>query len=236
MSIVCVISAGRPQNVAPMKDKIGYRRIVWFVPPEQEGEYALAGADEIQTAEGLCGARNAALEFCFEQGEACVQTDDDLKVIHALPKTDPKRELSFDDVVLEMEKALDETGLMLAGCSPTNNLFFAKEGTSTHKFIIASLMLARPEPFVRFDPEFRTKEDYDYTLQHWDVYGGAARCDWIAPNYAHYTNAGGAVDIRTDEVEQASIARLLEKWPGLVRLNPKRENEVLLKTLRGSAA
>jgi hypothetical protein len=29
-------------------------------------------------------------------------------------------------------------------------------------------------------------------------------------------------------VEQAAIAHLMRKWPGQVRPNPKRENEVLL--------
>jgi hypothetical protein len=175
----------------------------------------------------LVGARNLALHHAFVHGHDCVQVSDDLKRIRALGHD----ELTLGQAILRMDEALYETGLALAGCSPTDNLYFAKEGVATRKFIVGDLIMVRPTE-LRFDTNLRLKEDYDFTLQHWATYGGAARCDYIAPSFAHYTNAGGAVATRTAEREQECIAYLKAKWPGLIRDNPRRANEILLTTPR----
>ena len=80
-----------------------------------------------------------------------------------------------------------------------------------------------------FDESFKTKEDYDYTLQHIKKFGGVTRCDTILANFDHYSNAGGVVDYRTSEVEQNSINTLKKKWGELISDNPKRPNEILIK-------
>ena len=46
--------------------------------------------------------------------------------------------------------------------------------------------------------------------------------------YQHYTNAGGAVSVRTTEREQYNIGVLHRKWP-CVFVNQKRENEVTMR-------
>jgi predicted dienelactone hydrolase len=79
----------------------------------------------------------------------------------------------------------------------------------------------------RFDTELKLKEDYDYTAQHIALHGVVARCDFIFASFKHRTNAGGAVAYRTPEVEQESIKRLQDKWGDAIRLNPRRENEIL---------
>ena len=47
----------------------------------------------------------------------------------------------------------------------------------------------------------------------------------------HYANAGGAVDNRDQkgEKERKNIATSSRKWPGCLRPNHKRANEVILK-------
>jgi hypothetical protein len=44
----------------------------------------------------------------------------------------------------------------------------------------------------------------------------------------HYTNEGGAVDVRNVETEQFNIGLLRSKWPG-VFLDQKRVNEVIMR-------
>lgn len=229
---VYVISAGRPEAVermAPHLETVD-ADVQWVVPEADEWAYVEAGAADVRMDPGsLVGARNAALDDAFERGRACVQLSDDLKRIKALGVD---YEMTLGQALHEMDAALNDTGLTLAGASPTDNLYFAKEGVSTRKFIVGDLIMVRPTE-LRFDPNLRLKEDYDFTLQHWATYGGAARCDYIAPSFAHYTNAGGAVAARTEELELQTVAYLTAKWPGMVRVNTRRgPTEILLTTPR----
>lgn len=229
--LIWIISAGRPDAVAKLAPHLDGHDHVWIVPHADVHRYLDAGAEEVVPDPGsLVGARNAALDATFANGEerACVQLSDDLKRIKALGID---YEMPLAEALFHMDRALDDTGLSLCGCSPTDNLYFAKPGVSTRKFVVGDLIMVRPTE-LRFDPNLRLKEDYDFTLQHWMTYGGAARCDYIAPSFAHYTNAGGAVAARTTELEQATIAYLKDKWPGLIRDNPRRPNEILLTTPR----
>lgn len=228
---IYVISAGRPEAVGRLAPHVADfdGPVFWVVPLADRGDYTEAGAPDLLFDPGsLVGARNVALNHAEAQGYACVQLSDDLKRIRALPHD----EAPLSWAITQMGKALDETGLHLAGCSPTDNLYFAKEGIATSKFIVGDLIMVR-ETDLRFDPELRLKEDYDYTLQHWATYGGAARCDYIAPSFAHYTNAGGAVAARTEALELETVAYLMAKWPGLIRVNTRRgPTEILLTTPR----
>jgi hypothetical protein len=236
--LIWIISAGRPDAVAKLAPHLDGLDHTWLVPHADVHRYLDAGAEVVVPDPGsLVGARNAALDATFNRGElACVQLSDDLKKINNLEDGAAfvpldKNEGTLAWALAEMDEALEETGLALCGCSPTDNLYFAKPGISTRKFIVGDLIMVRPTE-LRFDPNLRLKEDYDFTLQHWATYGGAARCDYIAPSFSHYTNAGGAVAARTAELEQATIAYLKDKWPGLIRDNPRRPNEILLTTPR----
>lgn len=232
-----VISAGRPDAVARMAPHLATvdAPVFWMVPRRDADAYVEAGAEQVLMDPGsLVGARNLALSYAFADDHACVQISDDLKRIRCLEECEPTRtgDISLGDVLWHLDGALDYTGyLKLAGCSPTDNLYFAKEGVSTRKFIVGDLIMVRPTE-LRFDPNLRLKEDYDFTLQHWATYGGAVRCDYIAPSFSHYTNAGGAVASRTEQLEQETIAYLHAKWPGMLRDNPRRANEILLTTPR----
>lgn len=80
-----------------------------------------------------------------------------------------------------------------------------------------------------FDEKLRLKEDYDYTAQHIKKFGGVVRANGILATFAHRKNKGGVVAIRTAEIEQESILRLMQKHPGFFKENPRRANEILMK-------
>ena len=46
--------------------------------------------------------------------------------------------------------------------------------------------------------------------------------------FEHYSNKGGAVDVRDDNEEQKNIMILKSKWGDKIRLNSKRKNEILI--------
>lgn len=228
---LAVISARRPGNVAKMSEQFGDAFGTWFVPHEDEDSYEEAGV-QTYAVEGLVGARNAALDEADAAGLPCVQISDDLKGIKRLGEnTQEVFEIDIWQAIHQLLSSLEMTDFKLAGCSPTDNAYFAKDSESTNLFIVGDLFVALPCD-VRFDARFRLKEDYDYTCQHYLEFGGAKRLNWLMPSFAHRSNKGGAVAYRTAEEEKKAIALLREKWGTWVAYNPKRENEVLLKLPR----
>lgn len=228
---LAVISAGRPQNVERMHGLVG-EDAWWYVRREDYEAYIEAGAHVVATADGLCGARNAALEDAASRGLPCVQVSDDLKGL-ALAQSKSNSDIvpmTFREAVLLLQVALSRTpGARLAGCAPTANAFYATPGRiSTRAFIVGDLFVALPDSPVRFDERLRLKEDYDFTLAHIEEHGAVARVDDLLATFQHRTNAGGAVAVRTETLEQESIALLKQKWGDLVRDNPRRPNEVKL--------
>jgi len=225
---VSIISSGRAANVADMQALVG--PATWVVPGGQASDYLAAGATRVLYDKGgLCAGRNVALEEAFQEGLACVQLSDDLRKLElaAGPKT--VRPASFGEVVRMMREACGATGARLAGIAPVANAFYFNPSRpyNTAAFILGDFIYVRPTG-LRFDTQLRLKEDYDYTLQHLRMYHAVARCNAVLGHFRHRTNAGGACAVRTTELEQASIAHLKAKWPGYIKDNPRRPNEILL--------
>lgn len=229
---VTVISARRPGNVERMRPLIG--GATWIIPAEDHYAYREAGLDaaEIKIGNSLVGARNKALELAWDHMVPCVQVSDDLKGIKIWASKKEAHPIEFDHVLAKMLDSLEMNDFKLVGCAPTDNPFYGNDTTSRNLFVVGDLILVKPCELL-FDVEFHLKEDYDYTCQHVLRYGGAQRLNYILPSFEHRTNAGGAVSIRTPEEEQKAIARLKAKWPGWIKDNPRRPNEILLKIPRG---
>jgi hypothetical protein len=127
-----------------------------------------------------------------------------------------------------MMAAHDASGAPLVGAAATDNAFFMPADlVSDHAFIIGDLMLVHPNP-LRFDEDLRLKEDLDYSIQHLKMFGRVSRMNTILANWQHRTNYGGAVQYRTVATEREAIEVIQAKHPGWTRLNPRRENELLL--------
>jgi len=250
-AFVAIVSHRRPQNVADMYEKID-GGATWYVADEQDlRDYTTEVTKhdlenvEIKIASGLCHSRNEALKDAWKLNIPCVMLDDDLKKLKLATVLDAPSEalgkgqtltkstcdITFASTVELMRTRLKDTKNMikLAGVAPTTNLFYfdPKKLINTASFIIASFIMVLPNELY-FDEEFKTKEDYDYTLQHIQKYGGVLRNNDIFAEFAHYTNKGGVVQYRTAKIEQESIKRLQSKWGSAIRINKRRENEILL--------
>lgn len=222
---VCIISTGRPKAVSAMTELVGHAH--WYVADGDAAPYADAGASNVHVTGGLIESRNAALEDAFAADELCVQVSDDLVSIRRVNDEGKVVGRTFSQLVNEATRHLT-ANCRLVGVAPTANAFYASTKVKRAHFIVGDFFVAAPSP-IRFDPTLRLKEDYDYTAAHMAMFGEVARLDWWLLNFRHRTNPGGAVSYRSAELEQASIARLKAKWPGVIRDNPRRPNEVLLR-------
>ena len=129
---------------------------------------------------------------------------------------------------------MDGTNSKLGGLPPTSNTLNYKEHkrVQTSHFIVADFIIVKPCELF-FDENLTLKEDYDYTLQHIEKYGEVTRVEYILAEFAHKSNSGGAVAVRTPELEQKNIEFLISKWGhGRIMINKKRENEIVLKRFR----
>ena len=226
---VTVISHARPQNAKKMAKLIG--RATWYVGKDEAMDYLKEDVPNVVESGRLCESRNRALEDAFKQGLTCVQLSDDLyKIYTPYFREDVqkrrRKEISFKETLAMMDTA--ESIFKLIGTSPTDNpLNWDGRDLRVNKFIIGDFMMIRPND-LRFDENLKLKEDYDYTLQHITQVGGTLRFDNILPTFGHRTNIGGAVEYRTDFVEQSTIEYLRKKWGRFIKMNPKRDNEILL--------
>lgn len=235
MTLIYAISAGRPSNVPPLCKHFNPDLITWVVPEGEEQDYLAYGADRVLAVSepssapngarryGLTAARNKALQDA--QGRPSFQTSDDLRGF----KRWDNAPASWPTVRDALIHAAQSTGAHLAGLPPTANTFFTKPGIKDHVFIVGDMMYIT-DAYLLFDETLPLKEDYDYCCKHLTVYGKVARLGDYVANYAHYSNRGGAVRYRTDELENEVTARLLETWPNLLKPHSRREHELMVRS------
>lgn len=222
---VYVISAGR-YNKLPF-DKNQKQKYIFCVKNGEKQLYEKNGCLNVYETGGLMQSRNFALEHSFNNGKICVQLSDDLKKVKLNKNFGKPLQLNLDividDIITKFKKV---KGIKLLGVPPTDNFFFAKSIVSKNTFCIGDMLFIKPNP-LRFDEQLTLKEDYDYTLQHIEKYG-TIRYQKYLFTFQHYTNEGGAVDVRNTEEEQKNIRILKNKWGDKVKINTKRENEILI--------
>lgn len=220
-------------NVPAIEHHFGPDKVTWFVPSEDAYDYrhfskgSVVSVSEPPGKYGLTVARNMALQRAH--GGVCIQTSDDLKGFQRLQEGAKRGAVptKWPEVREALLGALEARGVHLAGLPPTANPFFSKPGIKEKAFIIGDLFAASGE--CRFDETLPLKEDYDFTCRHLETYGRVARIGDFLAEYSHYKNRGGAVSYRTEQLEEKTCARLLERWPQYLHANPKRKNEVVLR-------
>ena len=222
---VYVISAGRYDKL-PFNEKQKSEYI--FCVKKGEGKfYKQNGCLNVKETGNLMDSRNFALEDAFKNKKICVQLSDDIKKVVVNKNFGKPKMVDLDfaikDIILKFNKV---KGVNLLGIPPTDNFFFAKKILSINTFCIGDMLFVKPSD-IRFDTQLTLKEDYDFTLQH-KQRGDVVRYQKYLFTFEHYSNKGGAVDIRNEKEEQKNILILKLKWGDKIRLNPKRKNEILI--------
>tara|TARA_R110000737_G_C14423659_1_gene458274 strand:- start:27 stop:770 length:744 start_codon:yes stop_codon:yes gene_type:complete len=228
--IITCISHNRHENVESFIEKVGTNEIIFFVKDQKDKElYLENGAKKVIISGSLMDSRNSSLEYCFSLNKICIQLSDDLEKIMLNDFTGKRthKYVSVLNVLEDLITKFKSSKYHFAGFPPTNNPFFALKEEELNKFIVGDFIIIKPN-FLRFDNNLRLKEDYDYTLQHIKELGGCIRYGKYLNSFKHYSNKGGAVDYRNSELEQKTIKYLISKWGNCIKLNQKRENEILL--------
>ncbi len=216
-------------HTLPEMDSFIRENAIFCIWKEEEEEYKKYGAKKFIFGKGLLDQRNQALQHAYEENANCVQIDDDLVEVRINNFDGKKGDLvSFEEAYNDFISFAENSKAQLIGMPPTNNPFFAKKEVQNNAFCIASFMLAKPTS-LRFDENLSLKEDYDYTLQHIKEYGLVQRYQKYLFTFRHYSNTGGVVDYRNDELENKNMMYLLKKWGGALKMHPKRKNEVLFQ-------
>lgn len=167
------------------------------------------------SAPTLHGSRNAISRY-YPEGEYIVNLDDDLQEIQK--KIGEQTLGPVDDVDAEVFRkgfdALEETGAYLWGIYAAANAFFMKERIATGLYyVIGSCWghINRHSPDLVLTLE--DKEDYERTLQYYEMDGLVARIDNITVKSAYYKEPGGMQETRTSERIKFSADNLVERFP-----------------------
>tara|TARA_R110002020_G_scaffold22277_2_gene75164 strand:- start:796 stop:1476 length:681 start_codon:yes stop_codon:yes gene_type:complete len=222
---VYVISANR-YNDLPFnkKQKEDY---IFCVKNGQSDLYKQNGCQNVYDTGNLMDSRNFALEHAFKQNKICIQLSDDIKKVKLNKNFYQLKEIQLDVAIKDIVNKFKQIkGVYLMGVPPTDNYFFANKLVVENKFCIGDMLFVKPNE-LRFDKQLTLKEDYDYTLQHIQK-AKVLRYQKYLFTFKHYSNKGGAVDIRNDKEEEKNIMILKSKWGDKVRLNTKRKNEILI--------
>jgi len=224
-----IISSGRANTFNSMQEVIKEEG-VFIVGTGEKKAYEDAGAKEVYEGGKLIDSRNKALDLAFAENKYCIQLDDDLIDVKLNDFSGKNTNILVDlgNYIDELVEFAESRPEKLIGVPPTSNPFYARNEIQLNAFIIGSACLTKPSP-ERFDPNMKLKEDYDFTLQHIKNYGGVVRFHKYLLSFKHYTNAGGAVSYRNNERETEAINYLMNKWGDAIRLNTKRENEILFR-------
>lgn len=233
--LVAVVSHARPGNVQLMEKHGLPDDTEWYVKSGEGHEYRMYGAKrvrEVALSDSVTDQREAVLRTAWYEGyEEVVMIDDDLRRLKLLDmKTGEKKVILIPEAISILSAACDEYKVNYAGVGPTDNAYFVKKEVHLDKYVRSALIVVRPStPPIWYDTEFRVKEDYDFSAQHLAAQGAIARVDTLLASFQYKTNRGGCQLYRNDDVEQEAIARLLHKWPGKIKRNSRRENEVLMR-------
>jgi len=227
MHNIYVISSNRDRDLGfSNKQK---KDFLFCVGNGQKKSYEKAGCKTVFETGSLIDSRNFALDHAFELGVICVQVSDDLKRV-VLNKNfyECRKEVDLTVCINDMVKKFIKTeGVYLLGTPPTDNHFFSAKIVSKNTFCIGDMFMCKPNP-IRFDNKLTLKEDYDFTLQHIKKFGTCIRYQKYIFSFEHYKNSGGAVEYRDSIEEGKNIRYLIAKWGDKIKLNPKRNLEILI--------
>jgi len=231
-----IASRNRPQvSTLAIIRPLG-KDIAVFVDTEEERLLYKAQNPDINVivtgTKGIQNARNFILSY-YGYGERIVFMCDDVQEIQKL-QDGVLVEVKGPELAEFIETAFnqaDKFGTKLWGVYPIPNSFYMSNTLSPNTFIIGTFCGVVISD-IRCDKEMPLKEDYDFTIKHILAHKKVLRYNNYCVRAKHYTNKGGAVDYRNDETEGKAIHRLIELYPGIVRPNPRRPNEILLNFKR----
>ena len=208
------------------KDKINI-----FVGNEEEYKVYSDAIKDIKIIVGVVGLqayRNFISNY-YPVGTYIVNMDDDIAELYQLGPDGKLQPLkSLEDIIIQGFNKCVEHHYSLWGIAPTYNGFFMSDKIHTDlKFCIGHLYGYINRRIMITIPYY--KDDYERSLENAVRDGGVIRFSGVSAKTK--IGATGGISVKNSDRLQKNIKDcefLMEKYPGLVRLNPKRPGEVLL--------
>ena len=234
-------STRRPDNVELMSR--WYPHWTWVVEDKKDKkDYEAAGAKDvfIKDGEGLRGSRNTCVELALSAGKLCLQVDDDLQNLYRATgqSTGDREPINIYDAVKEVVAAMWKVDAALGSVLSTDNPFYSSERIHTWAFCAGQFIILDPEQpeWWEKNPSFQYKDDWELTLRHLERYHKVVRVDYILPNaingapsHGRHGGKGGLNATRNIHTDVGSARAVLARYPELVRKNPRRVGELLLR-------
>lgn len=180
---------------------------------------------------GIMNIRNYIVDY-FDEGEKLITMDDDVISIDRIYEGKLCPIDNFNELIEKGFQLCEERSYTLWGLYPTANAFYMKskdEYTTDLRFIVGGFRgFINKRRHIHLD----YKDDYEFSIESYLQDGGVIRFNHIAIKHSVYTNSGG---VGLNKKERMIYSKkdsewLLNKYPNLVRLNPRREGEILLNS------
>jgi hypothetical protein len=176
---------------------------------------------------GLAEVRNFIFDY-FPKGKPLVCMDDDIREIIEYDDSIKRHESRLKNLVKIIDRGFSEckkAHARLWGVYPSANGFFMKPTVTTDfRFIIGSFWgCYNPGKEVRLRLGSE-KEDYQRTIQFWELDGAVVRLNFISPKTAYYKEPGGMQEGDRLEKQKKTVKAMLDKWPQYIKMNPSRKS------------
>jgi hypothetical protein len=158
----------------------------------------------------------------YKNGQKILKLDDDISTILRLQGDKLVKTYDLLKIIDEGFKLCDDNGYKLWGIYPTANAYFMKsqkDYTTDLRFIVGALMGFINEK-LSIDLDIKIKGDYEYAIKSYLKNGGMIRFNRITFRYDIAKNEGDRIKVM---INDANI--LMKKYPNLVKMNTRRNNE-----------
>lgn len=243
--IICIPSYNRAHGVLNKtlkvlnKYNISNEKIYIFVnTDEQKREYESIIPNNMygkiiatKQEKGIKNVRNFIVDY-LPMNQKFVSMDDDVVAIQEMDECGKLRDISdLNELIINGFAICEALEFNLWGLYPVSNPFYMKskkEYSTGLKFIVGGFMaIINKKRYVNID----WKEDYELSIEAFVQDGGLLRYNHICVKHHLYTKTGGIGKSQLERMDDYKIASeyLLHKYPEYVRMNTRREGEILLK-------
>lgn len=166
-----------------------------------------------------CAEARASMQSRTRDGERIVTLDDDIRAFsqyvddrHLQPITD---RAEFEKTIDSSFRFAQAHNAPVWGGYPVVNPYFMSRTIDLRNVTLATFMGIVNGPDVRFDPEWRVKEDYELCLRVMRAGKNCVRYNFLVAEAVHHT-PGGAMRQWSSGQDEVFTARLCREFPDLV--------------------
>lgn len=216
------------QEYSIPKEKI----VVFVANEEQKTLYEEGVGDSVGKivvgVKGLPEVRNFIFDY-FPKGTPLISFDDDVRGFIEYDPKAKRKERRLRDLAGMFRQGFEEckkAGARFWGIYPIANGFFMKPTVTTDlKFIIGSFWgCLNPGKEVRITIGNGEKEDYQRTIQFWELDHVVVRINSYALKTSTYGTPGGLQEGNRLSREKKTVKAMLKKWPQYIKQNPSRKS------------